>query len=140
MKMKIKFEMCYYFLFFKYKIMLNYITNNFILAAILSLLVTIFVYFQKRLEDDKNNKDNPKKITSNVLFYGKLFVIVYLLTLTLLLFKTKDYSLPFKMKGGSSKEAPWSEHNISTNTTEVSAPSLTNDLELKEVDIGEPKF
>jgi hypothetical protein len=132
--------------------MLHYLTNNFILSAILSVLVTIFVYLQKRLEDDKDNKNNPKNMKSNVLFYAKLFIVVYGLALVVLLFKTKDYSLPFKLKGKMSggalpsvakTQAPWKEFapealpKVSTNNP---SSSLVDDLSLNEVDIGEPKF
>ena len=138
--------------------MLHYLTNNFILSALLALLVTIFVYLQKRLEDDKDNKTNPKNMKSNVLFYAKLFIVVYGLALVVLLFKTKDYSLPFKLKGKMSggnattvnkisPQAPWSPvENTTPSSTNVPstsnnpASSLVEDLSLKEVDIGEPKF
>jgi len=132
--------------------MLHYLTNNFILSAFLAVLVTIFVYLQKRLEDDKDNKNNPKNMKSNVLFYAKLFIVVYGLALVVLLFKTKDYSLPFKLKGKMSGgalpsvakiQAPWNEFapeslpKVSINNP---SSSLVDDLSLNEVDIGEPKF
>lgn len=149
--------------------MLNYLKNNFILSALLAIVITIFVYIQKRLDDDRNNKNGSTQVQSNVLFYAKLFIVVYGLVLIVLLFKTRDYTLPFKLKGGScSVSAPWKEHCssvsssstvqgggssnvVSSNTSptpsvtppkpvSTSAGTLVEELNLNEVNIGEPNF
>ena len=127
--------------------MLNYLKNNFVLSAILALLITIFVYIQKRMDDDRSNKENSSNMKNNVLFYAKLFIVVYALSLLVLLFKTKDYSLPFKMKGGSSIANVLGKSSTPDNTGApwkprepiVTDPVPVSDI-LQEVDINEPKF
>lgn len=133
--------------------MIKYLKNNFILSALLAIVITIFVYLQKRSDDDRNNKEGSNNIKSNVMFYAKLFIVVYGLVLLVLLFKTKDYSLPFVLRGGVVK-APWTQSptdlSIKVPTVTTDSPvstsnnaansSLVEDLSLNEVNIGEPDF
>ena len=97
--------------------MLQYLTNNFVLSAIISLAITIFVY--------SNNRKRESQPT--YMFYARLFGVSYVSMLCILYIKTKNLSLPFNMKGGAGAAKP---------------PNYNpgRDLGLEQVNIGDPNF
>ena len=104
--------------------MLKYLSNNFVLAAIMSLAITIFVY--------SNNRKRESHPT--YMFYLRLFAVSYGSILSVLYIKTKNISLPFGMSGGAS--APSVGHAPSVNTRY----NPGNDIGLETVNIGDPTF
>ena len=65
--------------------MLKYLKNNFVLAALISLILVVFVYVERRNSDKKNNHKSIK----DMVFWAKLFGACYALVLLVLLMKDK---------------------------------------------------
>ena len=133
--------------------MLKYLENNYVLSFLVSILVVVFVYFDRK-------KTNKEKL--HLASYGKLFASVFVLVLLALFYKTKDYSLPYNLKGQCVK-APWSgggptqvvgptqsfggpTQSFSNPTTSFSGPNpvgsglVIKELNLNEVNINDPQF
>ena len=125
---------------------MNYFENNYVLSLLAGLAVTIFVYVDR--------KKNASTITERVSFlsYIKIFFAVFSITLGILFFKTKNFSLPLppKMSGGAFR-APVhpmvqmrQQPSVPTMKVPVSQPtnsfSELSELDLNQVNIGDPKF
>jgi hypothetical protein len=122
---------------------MNYLENNYVLSAIAGLAVTIFVYVDRK----RNASVNVESV--NFLSYVKIFFAVFSITLGILFFKTKNFSLPIpsRMSGGAFN-AP--VHPLVQMRQHV--PQVTNvrpnegfssditELDLNKVNIGEPRF
>lgn len=122
---------------------MNYFENNYVLSLIAGLAVTIFIYVDRK----RNASSNVERI--NFLSYIKIFFAVFSITLGILFFKTKNFSLPLppKMSGGAFN-AP--VHPLVQMRQQV--PQVTNvrppeafssdltELDLNKVNINEPRF
>ena len=63
--------------------MLPILENNFILSALVALVIVLIIYF-----------DSRKKDTRNISSYLRYFVLSFLLVLGTLFFRTRNFSLP----------------------------------------------
>ena len=103
--------------------MLSLIENNYILAAISSLIIVSIFYI-----DGRKNKERTFST------YVRYFLLSFLLILCILFYKTKNYSLP-SMKtinnhGGSI--------NSNINISRPSHINMPHNMDL--LNIGEPEF
>ena len=64
--------------------MLSLLQNNFVISALVSLILTVFIVSQDRNKEDKHG----------MLFYLRCFALNFILVLVVLYFKTGDLSLP----------------------------------------------
>ena len=114
--------------------MLKYLGNNFVLSGVISLVLVIAVYVERRNSDKKTGQKSIK----DLVFWAKLFGIGYVLVLAVLLMKDKCpisggcsggscFSLgSLKNKlGGASSSAPWSGGGAALSTS-ASVPPATN--------------
>ena len=76
---------------------MNYLENNYVLSAIAALAVVIFIFVDRK----RNMTTNREPV--NFLSYVKIYLAVFSITLGILFFKTKNFSLPIpkRMSGGS---------------------------------------
>ena len=114
--------------------MLKYLGNNFVLSGVISLVLVIAVYVERRNSDKKTGQKSIK----DFVFWAKLFGIGYVLVLAVLLMKDKCplsggcsggscFSLgSLKNKlGGASSSAPWSGGGAALSAS-ASVPAATN--------------
>lgn len=114
--------------------MLKYLGNNFVLSGVISLVLVIAVYVERRNSDKKTGQKSIK----DLVFWAKLFGIGYVLVLAVLLMKDKCpisggcsggscFSLgSLKNKlGGASSSAPWSGEGAAFSAS-ASVPAATN--------------
>jgi hypothetical protein len=133
--------------------MLKYLKNNFVLAALISVILVVFVYVERRNSDKKNNHKSIK----DMVFWAKLFGASYALVLLVLLMKDKcplsggscaskcvtsggasgsvsasqpsssRFSLSSLKNKFSSPKAPWSSpaNNVSSATPQNVAPTVS---------------
>ena len=114
--------------------MLKYLGNNFVLSGVISLVLVIAVYVERRNSDKKTGQKSIK----DLVFWAKLFGIGYVLVLAVLLMKDKCPlsggcsggscfslgSLKNKLGGGASS-APWSGEGAALSAS-ASVPATTN--------------
>lgn len=119
--------------------MLSLLQNNFVISALVSLILTIFIVSQDRNKEEKHG----------MLFYLRCFALNFILVLVVLYFKTGDLSLPsVQQSGGSSPFNPTSTTAPITPSTTVQTggltPNIGNDigsqLGLSRVDLGNSPF
>ena len=110
--------------------MLHLLQNNFIISLIVGLCVLIYVHIQ-----NKNNKESK-----GIVFYVRLWALVFFLVLSVLYLKTRDLSLP-SLKPSQSF-APVQHAGASGVINNIPAPSYTPnvDLGLEKVNLGDPNF
>lgn len=120
--------------------MLSLLQNNFVISALVSLILTAFVVSQDRKKEDNHG----------MLFYLRCFALNFVLVLVVLYFKTGDLSLPsVKQSGGSLPLNP----TLTTTTSAVSTPVVQSggvnlntcsdpgsQLGLSRVDLGNSPF
>ena len=128
---------------------MNYFENNYVLSALAGLAVTIFVFIDRK----RNASVNREPV--NFFSYIKIFLAVFSITLGILFYKTKNFSLPIPPKGfgqlggaGSAFNAP--VHPLiqmrAQNTSAMGAPRVESfpaeitKLDLENVNIGDPRF
>ncbi len=118
--------------------MLSLLQNNFVISALVSLILTIFIVSQDRNKEDKHG----------ILFYVRCFALNFILVLVVLYFKTGDLSLPSVQQSGGSLSFNPTSTTISTPLTTVPTggltPNIGNDigsqLGLSRVDLGNSPF
>ena len=118
--------------------MLSLLQNNFVISALVSLILTIFIVSQDRNKEDKHG----------ILFYVRCFALNFILVLVVLYFKTGDLSLPSVQQSGGSLPINPTSTTISTPLTTVPTggltPNIGNDigsqLGLSRVDLGNSPF
>ena len=118
--------------------MLSLLQNNFVISALVSLILTVFIVSQDRNKEDKHG----------MLFYLRCFALNFILVLVVLYFKTGDLSLPSVQQSGGSLPFNPTSTTISTPPTTVPASGLSstigNDigsqLGLSRVDLGNSPF
>jgi len=129
---------------------MNYFENNYVLSAMAGLAVTIFVFIDRK----RNASVNREKV--NFLSYVKIFLAVFSITLGILFYKTKNFSLPMPSKGlgqigGGSVNAfkapvhplvqMRAQSSAAMNAPRVeSYPTEITKLDLENVNISEPSF
>jgi hypothetical protein len=119
--------------------MLKYLGNNFVLAGVISLVLVIAVYIERRTSDKKNGHQSIK----DWVFWAKLFGIGYVLVLVVLLMKDKcplsggscsngsgscGFSLSSLKNKLPSASAPWGSSSgggSSNAATSVSSPEVS---------------
>jgi hypothetical protein len=119
---------------------MNYFENNYILSALAALAVVIFIFIDRK----RNMTTNKEPI--NFLSYIKIFLAVFSITLGILFFKTKNFSLPIpkKMSGGggtfnqSNPQVQMYRGNNNQGGNGI-MESMT-DLDLNNVNISDPRF
>ena len=125
---------------------MNYLENNYVLSLIAGLVVTIFIYVDRK----RNASVNVERV--NFLSYVKIFFAVFSITLGILFFKTKNFSLPLppKMTGGAfsapvhplvhmRQQVPQVSNLNNVRPTEGFSSDLT-ELDLNKVNIADPRF
>lgn len=126
---------------------MNYFENNYILSLLAGLAVTIFVFVDRK----RNASVNTERV--NFLSYVKIFLAVFSITLGILFFKTKNFSLPLPPKmgnsmGGGAFRAPThpmvqmrtQPSNVSQMPMSMSRPTELSEIDLNNVNIGDPNF
>tara|TARA_Y100000389_G_C17123041_1_gene346399 strand:+ start:195 stop:575 length:381 start_codon:yes stop_codon:yes gene_type:complete len=126
---------------------MNYFENNYILSLLAGLAVTIFVFVDRK----RNASVNTERV--NFLSYVKIFLAVFSITLGILFFKTKNFSLPLPPKmgnsmGGGAFRAPThpmvqmrtQQSNVSQMPMSMSRPTELSEIDLNNVNIGDPNF
>ena len=129
---------------------MNYFENNYVLSALAGLAVTIFVYIDRK----RNASVNKEPV--NFLSYVKIFFAVFSITLGILFYKTKNFTLPIPSKmggslgGGAFKPPthPLVQMRTQGATPQVQQPRVGMDsfstdmteLDLNNVNIGDPRF
>lgn len=107
--------------------MLHLLENNFILAALVSLVIVLIIYF-----------DSRKKDTRNISSYLRYFALCFLLVLGTLFFRTRNFSLPtitLPHIGGSN---PGSSQTQCQPTNLIGGGDRANQSDL--LNIGDPDF
>lgn len=125
---------------------MNYLENNYVLSLIAGLVVTIFIYVDRK----RNASVNIERV--NFLSYVKIFFAVFSITLGILFFKTKNFSLPIpsRMSGGAfnapvhplvqmRQQVPQVSNLNNIRPTEGFSSDLT-ELDLNKVNIADPRF
>ena len=97
--------------------MLKYLENNFVLAAVVSILSLIGMYLFNR---------NSENETSKLKIYLKHSLLVFVLVLMVLYYRTKS---KISLKGGGSSIA-----------SSLSAPAIPVENLAQNVNIGDPNF
>lgn len=119
--------------------MFSLLQNNFVVSALVSLILTFFIVSQDRNKEDKHG----------ILFYLRYFALNFILVLVVLYFKTGDLSLPSLQQTGGSPFNPTSTTTaIPTPSTSIQTGGLSqnvgNDigsqLGLSRVDLGNTPF
>ena len=118
--------------------MLSLLQNNFVISALVSLILTVFIVSQDRNKEDKHG----------MLFYLRCFTLNFTLVLVVLYLKTGDLSLPsVQQSGGSLSLNPTSTTAPVPSTTVQTGgltPNVGNDigsqLGLSRVDLGNSPF
>lgn len=126
---------------------MNYFENNYILSLLAGLAVTIFVFVDRK----RNASVNTERV--NFLSYVKIFLAVFSITLGILFFKTKNFSLPLPPKmgnsmGGGAYRAPnhpmvqmrAQPSNVPQMPMSMSRPTELSEIDLNNVNIGDPNF
>tara|TARA_B100001093_G_C26520933_1_gene881738 strand:- start:225 stop:584 length:360 start_codon:yes stop_codon:yes gene_type:complete len=119
---------------------MNYFENNYILSALAALAVVIFIFI-----DRKRNMTTNKDPT-NFLSYIKIFLAVFSITLGILFFKTKNFSLPIPKKmsgGGSTFNQPHPQVQMYRGNNNQGGNGIMEsmtDLDLNNVNISDPRF
>jgi hypothetical protein len=129
---------------------MNYFENNYVLAALAGLAVSIFVFIDRK----RNASVNREPV--NFFSYIKIFLAVFSITLGILFYKTKNFSLPIPPKGlgqlgGASSAFRAPVHPLVQMRTQTggamnvaprvdSYPTEITKLDLECVNIGEPNF
>jgi hypothetical protein len=121
--------------------MLKYLENNYVLSLLVSIIVVIFVYVDRK-------RSNKEKL--HLASYGKLLATVFVLVLLALFYKTRNYSLPFNMPENVNViKAPWKGGDPTSLTSGSSGVSsgvssggglVIKELNLNDVNISEPQF
>lgn len=121
---------------------MNYLENNYVLSAIAALSVVIFIFVDRK----RNMTTNKEQV--NFLSYVKIYLAVFSITLGILFFKTKNFSLPIpkKMSGGFNQ--PQLSGGGGGYRPQVQMGGHSNqglmegmtDLDLNNVNISEPRF
>ena len=124
--------------------MLSLLKNNFVISALVSLAVLVYVFLQNRKKEHESY---------GMLFYLRLFALCFILVLVVLYFKTGDLSVPSmgsSMQSGGSLGGSLGETKVlssmSSLSPTVSPPSYNNavdhgaDLRLQKVNLGHTPF
>jgi hypothetical protein len=127
-----------FFSFFSIKditIMLYLLKNNFVISALVSLAILIFIFMQNRSKEEGNN--------NGVIFYFRLFALTFILVLSVLYFKTGELTVPSIQTGGALPLSPMSNGtlNMTPNippSAKMNSPGL--DLNLQCVNLGQTPF
>ena len=120
---------------------MNYLENNYVLSAIAALAVVIFIFVDRK----RNMTTNKEQV--NFLSYVKIYLAVFSITLGILFFKTKNFSLPIpkKMSGGfnqpqlSGGGGYRPQVQMGGHSNQGIMEGMT-DLDLNNVIISEPRF
>ena len=99
---------------------MNYFENNYVLSALAGLAVTIFVYIDRK----RNASVNKEPV--NFLSYVKIFFAVFSITLGILFYKTKNFTLPIPSKMGGSLEVEHSNHQLTLYSNENTRSNTTS--------------
>ena len=120
--------------------MLKYLENNYVLSLLVSIIVVVFVYVDRK-------GSNKEKL--HLASYGKLFATVFVSVLLALFYKTRNYSLPFNMPDNVNViKAPWRGGSVVSpgeSVSSVVSPAgggglVINELNLNDVNISDPQF
>jgi hypothetical protein len=110
--------------------MFHLLKNNIVISSLVSIAVIVFIYFQ--------NCSNKEQTKHGLVFYVRLFALLFVLLLCVLYFKTGELKLPTLQQGG----APPPLNNF--YTPPVVAPVQTHTLPvssvLKPVNLNSPSF
>lgn len=118
--------------------MLSLLHNNFVISALVSLILVGFIVSQ-----NKNKEEKP-----GIVFYMRCFALSFILLLVVLYFKTGDLSLPSLQQSGGALPSGLPLNPTSTTVTTPLRSSLSNtsgdtigtQLGLQNVDLGGPNF
>ena len=118
--------------------MLSLLHNNFVVSALVSLILTGFIVSQ-----NKNREEKP-----GIVFYMRCFALSFILLLVVLYFKTGDLSLPSLPQSGGALPSglPFNPTSTTVTTPPISSlnntrvDSIGNQLGLQNVDLGGPNF
>ena len=108
--------------------MLHILENNFILSALVAIVIVLIIYF-----------DSRKKETRNVSSYLRYFTLSFLLVLGTLFFRTRNFSLPsisLHTGGGVGGGGGGNLGNTSGGGCNTMGGLTQSDL----LNIGEPNF
>lgn len=116
--------------------MLSLLQNNFVIAAVVSIILVGFIVSQ-----NKNREDKP-----GFVFYVRCFALSFILLLVVLYFKTGDLSLPSMEQTGGATAGKIPFNPISATTPFVSTPvsssidTVGRELGLNNVNLDSPGF
>ena len=123
---------------------MNYLENNYVLSAIAALAVVIFIFVDRK----RNMTTNREPV--NFLSYVKIYLVVFSITLGILFFKTKNFSLPIPKRmsgGGNGFNQPQlsggggyrPQVQMGGHSNQGIMEGMT-DLDLNNVNISDPRF
>ena len=116
--------------------MLYLLKNNFVISALVSLAILLFIFMQNRSKEEGTN--------NGVIFYFRLFALSFILVLSVLYFKTGELTVPSIQTGGSNglPLSPMSSVPCVTSSihpsVKMNSPGL--DLNLQSVNLGQSPF